>query len=309
MSEHSAGISWQQQPDAAEAGWVAAAVAPHGRSREPAAAAAGLAEAAAAPASPSAAQASPSAAQALLPAAPAAAAVLPPGVVAQPGEFAASARRAEWALRSPPQVWVAVEEPRSAFVLFPERPALLRGREPSRQLLADPPAALARSFPTLLSHLQLRQDLGPPLPGKSSRAGTSFSHWDSSRREREPSPRPLAPEVPLSCRGLAASCPSTAHWGTRLSATASSTNPSDLWVRRAYRTWLPGSLRRSAASAVCPAGSAWPCAPPGSAAPPQRRPGSHLPAPPRPSRLAIPAPQCWVDWEPPGLLGPAEAAG
>jgi hypothetical protein len=216
--EHSAGISWLQpaQPVEAEAAaeLVEAGAAPDGRSGVLAAAAGvavGLAEAAARPFGAVEVLASPSAD----PDAPVAA-VAPPGVVARRVEFAAvseaSARPAESAWEAQQRVWVAAvaKEPRLAFSPFPERPALLRGPEPNRELSADPQEVPAHSFPAF-SDRWLRGDSGLELPEGSF--PTDFEgqvlRWDSSLLERVPS-RPGAREAPLSCRGLAGHWPSVA---------------------------------------------------------------------------------------------------
>jgi hypothetical protein len=143
-------------------------------------------------------------------------AVAPPGVVAQRVEFAAaseaSARPAESAWEALQRVWMAAvaEEPRLAFSPFPERPALLRGPEPNRELSADPQGMPAHSF-LAFSDRRLRGDSGLALPEGSFPAGFEGQvlRWDSSRLERVPSRRG-APEAPLSCRGLAGHWPSAA---------------------------------------------------------------------------------------------------
>jgi hypothetical protein len=143
ISEHSVGISWLPPAQPGAAGLVAAVVAPDERSAEQAAVVAEAPdEAAARPLGAAEALASP-------PAVLDAAAVAQPGAAAQRAEFAASARRAEWALQPPQRVWIGAVavavEPHLAFASFPERPASPQGPEPSRQLLVDPPGVLAHS--------------------------------------------------------------------------------------------------------------------------------------------------------------------
>jgi hypothetical protein len=118
ISEHSVGISWPPPAQPGAAWLVAAVVAPDERSAERAAV---VAEA------PDEAVAQPlgaAEARALPPAVLDAAAVVQPGAVAQPAEFAASARRAEWALQLLQRVWIAAVavavEPRLASAPFPE---------------------------------------------------------------------------------------------------------------------------------------------------------------------------------------------
>ena len=178
------------------------------------------------------------------------AAMAPPGVVAQHVEFAAvseaSARPAESAWEAQQRVWVAAvaEQPRLAFSPFPERPALLRGPEPNRELSADPQEVPAHSFPAF-SDRWLRGDSGLALPEGSF--PTDFEgqvlRWDSSRLERVPS-RPGAREAPLSSRGLAGHWPSAApgpeaaHWGICLWVVAYLAQLSDQTARREFRAWL-----------------------------------------------------------------------
>jgi hypothetical protein len=248
ISEHSADIFWQQQaaPAAAAEQLVAAAVAPDGRSGGPdAVVAVGPPEGVAVrPFGAVAVLASPSAE----PDAAVVAAAAQPGVVAQPVEFAAeaSARPAGPALEARLRIWAAVvavaAAERLAVAPFPERPALLQGPEPSRQLSAAPPEVPA-PFPALLEHPLFPGDSGPPeVPSLAGLVG-QVSRWDSASLEQVPSP-PAAPEAPLCCPGLAEYWLSVtlgleaAHWGLRWRATAYLALLSDQAVCRERPAWL-----------------------------------------------------------------------
>ena len=246
ISEHSAGIFWQQPaaPDAAAEQLVAAAVAPDGRSGAPdAVAAAGPPEevaarpfvAVAVPASPSA-----------EPDAAAAVAAAQRGVVAQPVEFAAeaSARPAEPALEARLRIWavVVVAAEHSAVGPLPERPALLQGPEPSRQLSAAP-LEVPAPLPALSEHRLFPAYSGQPEVSSLAGLAAQVSRWDSAHLERVPSP-PGAPEAPLCCPGLAKHWPSVTlgleatHWGLRWRATAYLALLSDQAVCRERPAWL-----------------------------------------------------------------------
>jgi hypothetical protein len=203
--------------------------------------AAGPPEAAARPFGAAVAQASPSAEPDA-----AVVAVAQPGVVAQPVEFAAeaSARPAEPALEARLRIWAVVvaAAERLAVAPFPERPALLQGPEPSRQLSAAPPEAPA-PFPALSAHRLFPGDSGQPEVSSLAGLAGQVSRWDSAHLEQVPSP-PEAPEAPLCCPGPAEHWPSVTlgpeatHWGLRLRATAYLALLSDQAVCRERPAWL-----------------------------------------------------------------------
>ena len=171
-----------------------------------------------------------------------------PGVVAQPVEFAAeaSARPAEPALEARLRIWVvagvAAAAARLAFAPIPERPALLQGPEPSRQLSTAPPEVPA-PFPALSEHPRLPGDSGQPEVPSLADLAEQVSRWDSAHLEQVPSP-PEAPEAPPCCPGLAEHWPSitlgpeATHWGLRLRATAYLALLSDQAVCRERPAWL-----------------------------------------------------------------------
>jgi hypothetical protein len=174
-------------------------------------------------------------------------AVAQPGVVAQPVEFAAeaSARPAEAALEALLRVWVVAEAAvaeRLAVAPFPERPALLQGPEPSRQLSAAPPEVPA-PFPALSEHRRLPGDSRPPEVSSLADLAAQASRWDSVHLEQVPAP-PEAPEASLCYPGLAAHWPSVTlgleatHWGLRLRATVYFVLLSDQAVCRERPAWL-----------------------------------------------------------------------
>jgi hypothetical protein len=163
------------------------------------------------------------------------------GVVAQPVEFAAeaSARPAEPALEARLRIWVvagaAVAAARLAFAPFPERPALLQGPEPSRQLSAAPPEVPA-PFPALSEHPRLPGDSGQPEVPSLAGLAEQVSRWDSAHLEQVP--------APPCCPGLAEHWPSVTlgpeatHWGLRLRATAYLALLSDQAVCRERPAWV-----------------------------------------------------------------------
>jgi len=229
----------------AEAELLAAAGAPDGRFGAPdAAVAAGPHVAVAArPFGAAAAQASPSAEPDA-----AGVAVAQPGEVAQPVEFAAetSARPAESALvallRPSAAAGVALAAARLAFAPLPERPALLQGSEPNRQLSAEPQQVPA-PLPAPLAHRLLPGDSAPPEA--SSRADLAGQVWrsDSAHLEQVRSRRG-APEALLGCLGLAKHWSSVtpgleaAHWGLRWWATAYLALLADQTACQACLAWL-----------------------------------------------------------------------
>jgi hypothetical protein len=163
-----------------------------------------------------------------------------PGVVAQPVEFAAeaSARPAEPALEALLRIWAAVvvaAAERLAVAPFPERPALLQGPEPSRQLSAAPPEVPA-PFPALSEHPRLPGDSGQPEVPSLAGLAEQVSRWDSAHLEQVP--------APLCCPGPAEHWPSVTlgpeatHWGLRLRATAYLALLSDQAVCRERPAWL-----------------------------------------------------------------------
>jgi len=176
------------------------------------------------------------------------AAAAQPGVVAQPVEFAAeaSARPAEPALEALLRPWVAagvaVAAARLAFGPLPERPALLQGPEPSRQLSAAP-LEVPAPLPALSEHRLFPGYSGQPEVSSLAGLAAQVSRWDSAHLERVPSP-PEALEAPLCCPGLAEHWPSVTlgleamHWGLRLRATAYLALLSDQAVCRERPAWL-----------------------------------------------------------------------
>jgi len=152
--------------------------------------------------------------------------VAQPGEAAQPVEFAAEAvaQPAEPALEARLRIWVAVAAARLAFAPLPERPALLQGPEPNRQLSADPPVVRA-ALPVLSAHQLLPEDSGPLEVSSRADLAEQVSRWDSAHQEQVPS-RPGAPEAPLCRLGPAEHWSSVtpgleaAHWGLRWWATA-----------------------------------------------------------------------------------------
>jgi len=169
------------------------------------------------------------------------------GVVAQPVEFAAeaSARPAGPALEARLRIWAAAvvaAAERLAVGPFPERPALLRGPEPSRQLAAAPPEVPA-PFPALSEHPLFPGDSGQLKVSSLAGLAGQVSRWDSAHLEQVPSP-PEAPEAPLCCPGLAEHWPSVTpgleamHWGLRWRATVYLALLSDQAVCREHPAWL-----------------------------------------------------------------------
>jgi hypothetical protein len=170
-----------------------------------------------------------------------------PGVVAQPVEFAAeaSAPPAELAVEARLRIWAAVvaaAAERLAVAPFPERPALVRGPEPSRQLSAAPPEVPA-PFPALSEHPLFPGDSAPPEGLSRADLAEQVSRSDSAHLEQVPS-RQGAPEAPLCCPGLAEHWPSVTlgleatHWGVRWRATAYLALLFDRAVCRPCLAWL-----------------------------------------------------------------------
>jgi hypothetical protein len=156
-------------------------------------------------------------------------AVAQPGEAARPVEFAAEAvaQPAEPALEARLRIWgaaVVAAAARLAFAPLPERPALLQGPEPNRQLSADPPAVRA-ALPVLSAHQLLPEDSGPLEVSSRADLAEQVSRSDSAHQEQVPS-RPGAPEALLCCPGPAEYWLSVtpgleaAHWGSRWWATA-----------------------------------------------------------------------------------------
>ena len=174
-------------------------------------------------------------------------AVAQPGEAAQPVEFAAEAvaQPAEPALEARLRIWaeaVAVAAARLAVAPLPERPALLQGPEPNRQLSADPPVVRA-ALPVLSAHQLLPEDSGPLEVSSRADLAEQVSRSDSAHQEQVPS-RPGAPEAPLCCPGPAeywlAVTPGleAAHWGSRWWATAYLALLADQTVCRECLAWL-----------------------------------------------------------------------
>jgi len=173
-------------------------------------------------------------------------AVAQPGEVAQPVEFAAEAvaQPAEPALEARLRILgaaVAVAAACLAVAPLPERPALLRGPEPSHQLSAGPPQVLA-PFPALSAHPLLPGDSGPPEAASRAVRAEQVSRSDSAHLEQVPS-RPGVPEAPLGCPGLAE------HW--------SSVTPGLEAAHRGLRWWVTAYLALLADQTMCRECLAW----------------------------------------------------